>query len=188
MKAGCGQAIDVSEQEALAATLESNFVLYTYAGVESSRFRPRRPGPWFIVECADGYVLFSLLYENDWIRFVEWIGHPQWTQEPLFADTLSRGRNMAKLRPLIQDWARSWKVQDLFAQARAHNVAIVPLSTMADVYRDEQLGRARFFPSRFPSAMCMTAPCWRRGIRSNRPLTFGRRAAIRRRAWASITS
>ena len=145
LESGRGQAVDVSEQEALAATLESNFVLYTYAGVESSRFRPRRPGPWFIVECADGYVLFSLLYENDWIRFVEWIGHPQWTQEPLFADTLSRGRNMAKLRPVIQDWARSWKVQDLFAQARAHNVAIVPLSTMADVYRDEQLVAREFF-------------------------------------------
>jgi crotonobetainyl-CoA:carnitine CoA-transferase CaiB-like acyl-CoA transferase len=145
LESGRGQAVDVSEQEALAATLESNFVLYTYAGVESSRFRPRRPGPWFIVECADGYVLFSLLYENDWDRFVEWIGHPQWTAEALFKDTLSRGRNMAKLRPLIQDWARSWKVHDLFAQARARNVAIVPLSTMADVYRDEQLASREFF-------------------------------------------
>ncbi|MGO9058932.1 MAG: CaiB/BaiF CoA transferase family protein [Candidatus Binataceae bacterium] len=156
-----GQAVDVSEQEALAATLESNFVLYSYAGVESSRFRPRRPGPWFIVECADGYVLFSLLYENDWVRFVEWIGHPQWTKEPLFADTMARGRNMAKLRPVIQDWARTWKVHDLFAQARAHNVPIVPLSTMADVYRDEQLAAREFFmplPVREPHDRALLAP------------------------------
>jgi len=142
---GRGQAIDVSEQEALAATLESNFVLYTYAGVESSRFRPRRPGPWFIVECADGHVLFSLLYENDWTRFVDWIGHPAWTSDPAFADTMARGRNMLRLRPVIQDWARPWKVQELFAQARAHNIAIVPLSTMADVYRDEHLAAREFF-------------------------------------------
>ena len=160
-RSGRGQAVEVSEQEALAATLESNFVLYTYAGVESSRFRPRRPGPWFIVECADGYVLFSLLYENDWVRFMEWIGRPQWAQDPVFADTLSRGRNMAKLRPLIQNWARPRKVHEIFAQARAHSVPIVPLSTMADVLRDEHLTARNFFaplPARDPNAKTLLAP------------------------------
>jgi crotonobetainyl-CoA:carnitine CoA-transferase CaiB-like acyl-CoA transferase len=161
LQSGRGQAIDVCEQEALAATLESNFVLYTYAGVESSRFRPRRPGPWFIVECADGYVLFSLLYENDWVRFVEWIGHPQWTKEPDFANTMSRGRNMAKLQPVVQEWARRWKVHELFAQARAHSVAIVPLSRISDVYADEQFAAREFFvplPSRSPGDKMLLAP------------------------------
>ncbi|HXR35110.1 MAG TPA: CoA transferase, partial [Candidatus Binataceae bacterium] len=160
-ESGRGQAIDVSEQEALAATLESNFVLYSYAGVESSRFRPRRPGPWFIVEAADGYVLFSLLYENDWVRFVEWIGPQQWTENPLFKDTLSRGRNMAKLRPIIQEWVRSWKVHELSAQARARNIPIVPLATMADVYRDEQLLARGFFaplPTRDAHGQTLLAP------------------------------
>jgi crotonobetainyl-CoA:carnitine CoA-transferase CaiB-like acyl-CoA transferase len=145
LESGRGQAIDVSEQEALAATLESNFVLYSYAGVESSRFRPRRPGPWFIVECADGHVLFSLLYENDWTRFVEWIGHPQWTADPDFKDTMARGRNMAKLHPVVEAWARPWKVRELFAQARAHSVPIVPLSTIADVYADAHFAAREFF-------------------------------------------
>ncbi len=161
LESGRGQAIDVSEQEALAATLESNFALYSYAGVESSRFRPRRPGPWFIVEAADGYVLFSLLYENDWVRFVEWIGPRQWTADPLFKDTMSRGRNMAKLRPIIQEWARSWQVHELSAQARARNIPIVPLATMADVYRDEQLMAREFFaplPARDAHGQALLAP------------------------------
>ncbi len=161
LESGRGQAIDVCEQEALAATLESNFVLYTYAGVESSRFRPRRPGPWFIVDCTDGHVLFSLLYENDWVRFVEWIGHPEWSKDPDFADTMSRGRNMAKLRPLIQNWARPWKVRELFAQARAHSVAIVPLSKISDVYADEHFAAREFFvplPSHSPGDKTLLAP------------------------------
>jgi crotonobetainyl-CoA:carnitine CoA-transferase CaiB-like acyl-CoA transferase len=160
-ESGRGQAIDVSEQEALAATLESNFVLYSYAGVDSSRFRPRRPGPWFIVECADGHVLFSLLYENDWTRFVEWIGHPQWTMDPDFKDTMARGRNMAKLQPVIQAWARPWKVHELFAQARAHSVPIVPLSTIADVYTNEHFAAREFFtpmPARGPDDKPLTVP------------------------------
>jgi crotonobetainyl-CoA:carnitine CoA-transferase CaiB-like acyl-CoA transferase len=85
IETGHGQAIDVSEQEALAATLEFNFVFYSYAGIESSRFGSRRSGPWFIAQCKDGYVLFSFVYENHWTRFVEWIGHPQWTSDPDFA-------------------------------------------------------------------------------------------------------
>jgi len=172
MESGRGQAIEVSEQEALAATLESNFVLYSYSGVESSRFRPRRPGPWFIAQCADGYVLFSLLYDNDWHRFTRWIGHPQWTMEPDFADTMARGRNIAKLRPLLENWVRPWTVRDLFAQARAHAVAIVPLSRIADVYANEQFAARQFFvpmPARDPSAKPLlipgapfksTAPMW----------------------------
>ena len=158
---GRGQTIDVSEQEALAATLEFNFVFYAYAGIESSRFGSRRSGPWFIARCADGYVLFSFVYEGDWTRFVEWLGHPQWTKDPDFADLTSRGLNSDKLRPLIQEWVRTWKVRDLFAQARAHNVAIVPLSTMADVYHDEQLGARKFFmplPARDPHGQPLLAP------------------------------
>ncbi|HZY60713.1 MAG TPA: CoA transferase, partial [Candidatus Binataceae bacterium] len=142
---GSGQIVDVSEQEALAATLEFNFVFYSYAGIESSRFGSRRSGPWFIARCADGYVLFSFVYEGDWTRFVQWLGHPQWTKDPDFADLTARGINSNKLRPLIQEWVRTWKVRDLFAQARAQNVAIVPLSTMADVYHDEQLSARKFF-------------------------------------------
>jgi crotonobetainyl-CoA:carnitine CoA-transferase CaiB-like acyl-CoA transferase len=145
IETGHGQAIDVSEQEALAATLEFNFVFYSYAGIESSRFGSRRSGPWFIAQCKDGYVLFSFVYENHWTRFVEWIGHPQWTSDPDFANLTSRGIHSHKLRPLIEEWVRTWKVHDLFNQARTHNVPIVPLATMADVYHDEQLRARNFF-------------------------------------------
>jgi crotonobetainyl-CoA:carnitine CoA-transferase CaiB-like acyl-CoA transferase len=145
IETGHGQAVDVSEQEALAATLEFNFVFYSYAGIESSRFGARRSGPWFIAKCEDGYVLFSFVYESHWARFVEWIGHPQWTSDPDFASLTLRGDNSDKLRPLIQEWVRTWKVRDLFSQARAHKIPIVPLSTMADVYHDDQLSARKFF-------------------------------------------
>jgi crotonobetainyl-CoA:carnitine CoA-transferase CaiB-like acyl-CoA transferase len=144
-ESGRGQAIAVCEQEALAATLQADFVLYSYSGLESSRFRPRRPGPWFVTQCADGYVLFSLLYDNDWTRFKAWIGNPQWAEDPDFTDTLARGHHIDKLRPLIEDWVRSWTVRELFEQARAHFVPIVPLSKIADVFANEQLAAREFF-------------------------------------------
>ena len=158
---GRGQAVDVSEQEALAATLEFNFINYSYAGIESSRFISRRSGPWFIARGEDGYVLFSFVYENHWTRFVEWIGHPQWAKDPDFADLTSRGLNSHKLRPLIEKWVRTWKVHDLFSQARAHGVPIVPLSTMAGVYNDEQLGARKFFmplPARHSHSESLLVP------------------------------
>ena len=99
---------------------------------------------------------------------------------------MSRGRNMAKLRPIIQEWARSWQVHELSAQARARNIPIVPLATMADVYRDEQL-MAREFSPPYPLAMRTGRRCWRRDIPSNRPPLSGRRDSVRRRGWESIT-
>ena len=145
LQSGCGQAIEVSEQEAIAATLHSNFVSYTYGGIESSRLTKRRVGPWFIAKCADGFALFSLLREEEWQRLIPFMGNPAWSADPAFATLEDRARNVAMLHPRIEQWTRKWKVRDLFEQARAHRIPIVPLSTMGDVYADPHLRARGFF-------------------------------------------
>src|SRR5208337_4481120 len=56
LKSGKGQAIEISEQEAVAAMLEMNYMHWTYAGRETSRLGQRLLGPWFILDCADGKI------------------------------------------------------------------------------------------------------------------------------------
>src|SRR5258708_9394215 len=63
-KGGKGQAVDISEQECVAAMLEQNFVHYTYAGQQASRLGQRIIGPWFIADCADGKI-FVFTVEED---------------------------------------------------------------------------------------------------------------------------
>jgi CoA:oxalate CoA-transferase len=68
LQSGKGQAVDVSEQECVAAMLEQNFVHYTYAGQQASRLGQRLIGPWFIADCADGKIFVFTVEEDQWKR------------------------------------------------------------------------------------------------------------------------
>jgi benzylsuccinate CoA-transferase BbsE subunit len=98
LQSGKGQAVDVSEQECVAAMLEQNFVYYTYAGQRASRLGQRLIGPWFIADCADGKIFVFTVEEDQWKRLVEFMGNPEWTNDELFSDRLSRGRNNDALK------------------------------------------------------------------------------------------
>ena len=124
LKTGKGQAIDVSEQECIAAMLEMNLMHWTYAHRETSRLGSRLLGPWFIADCADGKIFALAVEEEQWKRLVELMGNPEWASEEIFKDRVSRGRTMDALKALMSEWLSQWKVQDLYraAQENAHPV------------------------------------------------------------------
>jgi len=142
---GRGQAIDVSEQEAVAAMLEMNFMHWTYAGRETSRLGSRVLGPWFITDCADGQIFAAAVEEEQWQRLVELMGNPEWAQEELFKDRLTRGQNMDALKALMSEWLAGWKVDDLYRQAQGRRIPFAPVNTMQQVYENEHLRERRFF-------------------------------------------
>jgi crotonobetainyl-CoA:carnitine CoA-transferase CaiB-like acyl-CoA transferase len=145
MKSGRGQAIEISEQELLAAALELSFVFYTYEGRQTSRLGRRALGPWGIYECADGLIATNCPEEAMWQRLVELMGNPDWAHEELFKDRLSRGRNMDALKLFFEEWSHGWTKADLCAAAQAKRIPIAPVNTMADVYGDEHLRAREFF-------------------------------------------
>jgi crotonobetainyl-CoA:carnitine CoA-transferase CaiB-like acyl-CoA transferase len=140
-----GQAIEVSEQEAVAAMLEMNFMHYTYAGRETSRLGSRALGPWFIADCADGQIFVLAVEEDQWKRLVEFMGNPEWANEELFKDRLSRAQNMDALKALMTEWLAGWKVQDLYRAAQEHRIPFAPINTMRSLYESEHLRQRNFF-------------------------------------------
>jgi len=119
LKGGKGQAVDISEQECVAAMLEQNFVYYTYAGQQASRLGQRIIGPWFIADCADGKIFVFTVEEDQWKRLVEFMGNPEWAQEDLFKDRFARGQNNDALKALMTEWFSQWKVLDLYKRSTA---------------------------------------------------------------------
>jgi crotonobetainyl-CoA:carnitine CoA-transferase CaiB-like acyl-CoA transferase len=144
-KSGRGQAIEVSQQEAVAAMLEMNFMHYTYAGRETSRLGNRALGPWFIADCADGQIFVLAVEEDQWKRLVEFMGDPEWAGEELFKDRLSRAQNMDALKALMTEWLAGWKVQDLYRAAQEHRIPFAPINTMRSLYESEHLRQREFF-------------------------------------------
>jgi len=147
LKTGKGQAIDVSEQECIAAMLEMNLMHWTYAHRETSRLGSRLLGPWFIADCADGKIFALAVEEEQWKRLVELMGNPEWAQEDLFKDRISRGQNQDALKALMGEWLSTWKVQDLYVEAQKRRIPFAPINTMRDLYESEHLAERNFFVS-----------------------------------------
>jgi crotonobetainyl-CoA:carnitine CoA-transferase CaiB-like acyl-CoA transferase len=145
LQSGKGQAVDVSEQECVAAMLEQNFVYYTYAGQQASRLGQRLIGPWFIADCADGKIFVFTVEEDQWKRLVEFMGSPEWANDELFSDRLSRGRNNDALKALMADWLGEWKVLDLYKEAQRRRIPFATINTMQQLYESEHLRERQFF-------------------------------------------
>src|SRR4051812_39238352 len=145
LKTGVGQAIDVSEQEAVTAMLEMNLMHWTYAGRETSRLGSRAVGPWFIADCVDGKIFALTVEEDQWQRLVELMGNPDWASDETFRDRLARGENLDALHLLMTDWLSSWKVQDLYRAAQERRIPFAPVNTMEQLYESKHLQARHFF-------------------------------------------
>ena len=145
LKSGQGQAIDVCEQETIAAILEGNFMHYTYASRETSRLGQRAVGPWSIMDCADGQIFIMCVQEDQWQRLVEFMGNPEWAGEELFKDRIVRGQNLDALTALMAEWVSQWKVQDLFMEGQRRRIPMAPVNTMRQISEDQHLRERDFF-------------------------------------------
>jgi crotonobetainyl-CoA:carnitine CoA-transferase CaiB-like acyl-CoA transferase len=145
LRSGIGQVIDVSQQECVAGILESNFMHFTYTGRETSRLGQRGLAPWKIMDTADGFILAACVEEDQWRRLVEMMGDPEWAHEEIFQDRLARGRNSDALYPMMEEWIRGWKTQDLYHEAQRRRIPFAAVNSMGDLYANEHLAEREFF-------------------------------------------
>ena len=147
LRTGKGQAIDVSEQETIAAMLEMNFMHWTYSGRETSRLGSRALGPWFLADCQDGKIFVLAVEEDQWHRLVQLMGNPEWASEEIFKDRISRAQNMDALKALMSEWISQWKVTDLYKAAQEARIPFAPVNTMQQMYESEHLREREYFVS-----------------------------------------
>jgi crotonobetainyl-CoA:carnitine CoA-transferase CaiB-like acyl-CoA transferase len=159
LRSGQGQAIDVSEQEAIAAMLEMNFMHWTYAGRETSRLGSRALGPWFLADCQDGKIFVLAVEEHQWQGLVKLMGSPDWASEEIFKDRVSRAQNMDALKALMSEWISEWKVTDLYKAAQEARIPFAPVNTMQQMYESDHLQERKFFvPFEQPGMGKLTLP------------------------------
>lgn len=140
-----GQHIDVSIQECVMTFLEMNFVHYTYGGRLASRLGQRLLQPWAIMRAKDGLVFLLCVEEDQWQRFVEWLGNPEWATWEVFADRFSRRDNWDVLQPLLEEWTMQHTVEEIYRGGLERRLAFAPVSTMGDLLRNEHLRVRGFF-------------------------------------------
>lgn len=140
-----GQHIDVSVQECVMTFLEMNFIHYTYGGRVASRLGTRLLQPWAIMPAKDGLVFLLCVEEDQWTRFVEWMGNPEWASWEVFADRFARRDNWDVLKPMLEEWTTQYTVDEIYRGGLERRLAFAPVSTMGDLLRSDQFRVRGFF-------------------------------------------
>ncbi len=158
-----GCHLDVSEMEVLSLLPQTGLTEYSQgnppkgrhkrvSGIESLRA---------ILPCRDGYVSISPRQEDQWERFVEMMGNPEWTQDGKFATRAGRVENWSELEPLLAQWTSGQAKEDVYRQAQARHIPSFPLNNVSDLVGSPQFqARGFFMESSHPVAGALTYPGW----------------------------
>jgi crotonobetainyl-CoA:carnitine CoA-transferase CaiB-like acyl-CoA transferase len=163
MRSGAGQAIDVSEQECIAAALELSLVWYTYEGKRTSRMGWVNSAPTGIFHCADGIAELVCVEDAHWHRLANFMGKPEWLDEELFKERQSRVKNSEAANALVQAAVADRPMLEVVRGLQDVRVPAAPVSTMAELYNDEQLKNRQLFVT-LPARDSADAPVLAPGV------------------------
>ncbi len=145
LRDGEGQHIDISVHEVCASMLELTYVYWPYGGRIASRLGSKPVQPLEALECKDGLIFLCCIEDHQWSAFVELMGHPAWTDEPLFKGRGKRTANWDAGRLFVQEWLQDQTVEELYHKAQARRIPFAPVSTMGDLLNSEHLKARGFF-------------------------------------------
>ena len=135
-----GQVVDVSIVDACFAMLESTITEYEKCGFVREPTGPTLPrvAPSNVYRSKDDkWVVIAANHDTLWRRLATLIGHPEYGEDPRFADHHSRGENQALLDEMISEWARGYTAQELDEIVNEAGVVCAPVYSAADIYLDE---------------------------------------------------
>lgn len=150
---GEGQQVDVSMQQAvfLATGYIANWV--EVRGIDLGRGGHHYndlPGTFRIVyPCKDGWIIGGLsTREREFRSVIEWMEawqHHSNLGDPAWQEVEYRRAHWAEAEAVWESFALRYPREELYAEAQARRMTLMPVYTAADVERDPQLSARDFF-------------------------------------------
>lgn len=141
-KTGKGQYIDVGQVESAMNFLTPAILDYAANGHKQQRSGNKCPyaAPHAVYRCkgADEWCAITVFSEDEWGRFCEAIGNPEWTKEPRFESFADRKANEDELNELIEAWTVDKDRMDVERIMYEHNVQAGAVRTLADLYNNDK--------------------------------------------------
>ncbi len=138
---GRGQYVDVSIQEAVLWMMMNITTTYSYSGQVWQRDggHSTMNAPQGIYECKDGLIGINVIYYVEWPRFAEFVGQPEWLEDPRFATPVERARNRPAMDEVLVPWIRQQSKQDLYERAQRAKIPFALVNSPADLLESPQL-------------------------------------------------
>ena len=141
-----GAYIDLSQYEAGLQFMTPALLDYFINGRVATRAGNRDPSavPHGVFPCRgeERWVALSIWNDEEWRRFVEAIGAPEWACDPQYRTVLGRKRHEARLEQSVAEWTGSRERDDVVSLLCQHGLRAAPVNSMQDLFADPHL-RAR---------------------------------------------
>jgi crotonobetainyl-CoA:carnitine CoA-transferase CaiB-like acyl-CoA transferase len=135
-RTGKGQCIDFAQIEAGATLLGPYYLDYTINGRDSQPAGNALPGaaPHNAYPCAGGdkWCVISVRSQEEWLRFCQAIGQPEWCRDERFATPLARQHNLAALDELVASWTCQRSGDEVMRVLQPAGVAAAPVQDVED--------------------------------------------------------
>lgn len=156
-----GQHVDVSIQEAVLWIQMNITTTYSYSGHVWKRHggHSTMNHPQGLYQCKDGLIGVNVLYYVEWDRFAEFVGHPEWLEDPRFATPVLRAQNREAMDEVLRPWLVERTRQELFESAQRAKIPFALVNEPADLVASPQLEARGFWETvEHPVAGPVTMP------------------------------
>lgn len=96
--------------------------------------------PYVLLPCRDGMVCLICRGREEWQRFVQLMGNPEWAQQPRYQDLRAMGTQYPdEVDALIRPWLSQFTRAELMAMSLKHAIPMAPVQNLDEVLSNEQL-------------------------------------------------
>ena len=147
---GRGQLVDIAEAQVIGVLLTGyHLPTYIYRGIAGWRSGNRmRLGlfPNCVLPCKDGYVCIDCPQIEQYQRFLDLIGSPDWVDDPRYRNRRAMSEQYPEeAEALIAPWFMEHTKEEILELCMKNRIPCVPVRTVDEVLEDPHLVERSFF-------------------------------------------
>ena len=143
-RTGKGRVVEVAMQDAIYASLASNYGMVHARGDSAPERTGNRHGglgiaPYNAYATSDGYVVLNCPGDHHFNAVLDVIGRPELKVDPRFHTRSSRVVNFAAVDELIESWTKTLTKDDVAQRMLAAAIPCAPVRNLVEVMDDENM-------------------------------------------------
>jgi CoA:oxalate CoA-transferase len=143
-RTGKGRVVEVAMQDAIYASLASNYGMVHARGEAAPDRTGNRHGglgiaPYNVYATSDGYVVLNCPGDHHFRAVLDVMGRPDLKDDPRFLSRSSRVVNFAAVDELIESWTKTFTKDDVARRMLAAAVPCAPVRNLMEVMNDENM-------------------------------------------------
>ncbi len=148
MKTGKGQQVEMALLDTAVTYAAFPGTMAEYEVLNQVRPKTGNAGYYSFSDTfytKDGMVIMAALSDPLWNRMVDLIGHPEFKDDPRFADDEARWRNREIIGPLVQEWMGQRTREDVFEIMGKARIPCGRVNTIPEAFADPHIQARELF-------------------------------------------